>query len=941
MLKAAAMNRLRLILLALVGTFAGCSDSDVCDGYEAPRHTAPTECGSPNPSNPSQLVSCLKGSGHQGSWAIDSDGLPAFDFSVEHRCDPASRVTTSNGKAQVDPVHVVGNGRGLTAMAHASGAVEIYSQDRGHQFFNHADTWRDKENKDFPIQLGGGFNYLVVDGEIRSTRYDDISVDKALGRQTRRFGVGYYETVTTYSDLKVTRRVFAPESNTRALVAEVTIENLSDAYVSVGLVEFWDLNRYQMPAEAVSSDSEDGDATDRIRRSRRALGAEFTQNVSYSRQSRLAIAATEAKALPDGVTERGSTARVDYFPADTFLAVLDSGAVPDAVWLSDTELWGEGAKRPPPARAADASDAETRSIDIDGENQGGIMAMRLDVSIPTGAPVTRRFAFGYTLGDIEAEVAIAGLRAEAGNLAQEASERWHDRLAWLAVEAEDAGVVQRELAWSSYYAQAQATYSETLGSRELGGGGATQFVAGRNHSVGERALISEGLSHINPSLARENLLAALATQHGETSETPWRFPLGSTGVGSFADGDNDAQRSDGYFLLPAALARYVADTRDFELLTAKASFWPATAEETGSVIDHLSRSLQYATETLGLGAKGLVAVGSSDYEGDLLSLATEPATPTNASSVFNTAAALHGLPLVADMVAMEQPDLASGFSNFLDDQAAALENEAWNGSYYDRAYADSGNALADGVIYLSAQVLPILAGVVDQDRRDSLLDMIAAELETTAGTMDRGSVGSSDRDGRMLPIVNAWLTEARAARDPQEAWQSLLGGTLAAHADAFPKVGYGVWTGPDSFGGPDAELPGQGEIRSDLADTDYPALSFQLHIGPLRAAMALAGVDTGLNSWRIEPRFPSETFSMVLPRLELKGTPTSLEGVIVASGDEVLTLVVKLPTGARAAGLAVKVKDTAVEFTRGDDDTLAFDVALTRDEAVSWSVRAL
>ena len=105
--------------------------------------------------------------------------------------------------------------------------------------------------------------------------------------------------------------------------------------------------------------------------------------------------------------------------------------------------------------------------------------------------------------------------------------------------------------------------------------------------------------------------------------------------------------------------------------------------------------------------------------------------------------------------------------------------------------------------------------------------------------------------------------------------------------------------------------------------------------------MALAGVHTALGSWRIEPRFPTETFSMVLPRLELKGTPSSIEGVIVASGDEVLTLVVKLPSGARAAGLAVKVKDTAVEFTRGDDDTLEFEVALTRDEAVSWSIRAL
>ncbi len=272
MLKAAPMSRLRLILIGLAVAISGCSSDDVCGGYQAPRHSAPTECGSPNTANAKQLVACLKGSGHLGSWAVDSDELPAFDFGVEHRCDPAVRIRTSDGKRQADPMHVVGNGRGLTAIAHASGAVEIYSQDRGHQYFNHADSWRDSSNKAFPVQLGGDFNYLAIDGDVRSTRYNDIPVDKALGRQTRRFGVGYYETVTTYSDLRVTRRVFAPESNTRALVAEVTLENLSSAYLSVGLVEFWDLNRYQMPAEAISSDSIDNKTSDEIRRSRRAHG---------------------------------------------------------------------------------------------------------------------------------------------------------------------------------------------------------------------------------------------------------------------------------------------------------------------------------------------------------------------------------------------------------------------------------------------------------------------------------------------------------------------------------------------------------------------------------------------------------------------------------------------------------------------------------------------
>jgi hypothetical protein len=938
MLKAATMHRLRLVLVGIAMLSGGCSDSGICEDYDSPKHVAPTECESPDLANPNVLASCLKGSGHLGQWAVDSDGLPAFDFGVEHRCDAAARVETSAGRRQVDPVHVVGNGRGLTAIAHASGAVEVYSQDRGHKFINHVDTWRDSKNKKFPVQLGGGFNYIVVDGEVRSLRFDDMSVEKALGRQTRRFGVGYYETVTTFADLKITRRVFAPESNARALVAEVTLENLTNSYISVGLVEFWDVNEYQLPGEAITSDLEDEDTSENVRRSRREIGASFAQTISYSRQLRLAVTESVAKSLPAEVVDRRSPSMVDYFPGDVFLAPLDTGSVPDAVWLSDDELWdASSTKRPPPDRAAESSDAETRMIEIDGEQQAGVMAMRVDVSVPNGAPLTRRFAFGYTTGDTEAEVIVSGLRAQVGELSQAASDGWKERLAWVAVDAEDSGVVQREVAWSSYYAQAQATFSEALGARELGGGGAAQFVAGRNAAAGTQAMFSEGLTHIDPGLARENLIAAMASQHGATSDTPWRFPLGSTGVDSFSDGDNHGQRSDSYFLLPSAVARYVADTRDFELLTAKAPFWPASEGETGSVIDHLSRTLQYATEELGTGAKGFTAIGTGDFSDDLLEQATEAATPAGASSVFNAAVGLHGFPLVADLVGIEQPDLADGYQTFLDAQADALENQAWNGMFYERAFADSGNPLADQVVFLSAQVLPILAGLVDVDRRDALLDLIAAELETPAGALNQGAAGSA----RVTPAVNAWLTEAYSLRDPAEAWQSLIRSTMAAHADAFPKVGYGVWTGPDSFAGPDADYPGQARLASDLSESDYPALSSQLHLAPVRATLALAGIHTSLGGWRIEPRFPSENFSMILPRMELFGTPNSLEGVIVSSGDEILNLIVKLPSGAQSSGLAVKVKDTAVEFTRGDDNTVEFSVPLTRDERVSWSVRGL
>ena len=142
-----------LSLHALVGSsrlsqlaLAGCGDDD-----DAPRDAAVVRRGNrrgltsaptsscrhartaPAPiasdADPAQLVACAYGSGHAGSWAIDGAGMPAYDFAIDQRCDPAGRAYSLRPRPQRDPVHLIGNGRGLMAMARASGAIELYSQD--------------------------------------------------------------------------------------------------------------------------------------------------------------------------------------------------------------------------------------------------------------------------------------------------------------------------------------------------------------------------------------------------------------------------------------------------------------------------------------------------------------------------------------------------------------------------------------------------------------------------------------------------------------------------------------------------------------------------------------------------------------------------------------------------------------------------------------------
>ncbi len=922
-----------------------------CEGFVTPVRADTSACADVDADQPETLVRCLRGSGHLGQWTGDAVGLPAYDFTVEERCDPAAHAYSPRTTSLHDPIHLIGNGRGLVAMAHASGGVEIYSQDRGHKWINRVDTWTDPQNPDYPLQLGGGFNYYttVRDGKpssVRSTRFEDLPVNGATQMQTRRFGVGYFETVTRDSDITVRRRVFAPDADARALAADVAVENPTDGPLHYELVEFWDINIHEITLELLTSDLGLPGISEDIDRRRRAFMAQFTQRVRWSADERLGVVETAAKALPATIHDRLDVSNIDYFPDPIYFAVLDDGPAPDAVWLTDSELW-DGPARTPPEAAARPGDASSRAIDLDGDGQHAIVAVRVPVELPAHASVTRRFAFGYAPANTTAEAAVAELRARGDALQQQTADAWRSRLVWAAFPGlQDAGVVQREIAWAAYNAIANTTFDEYRGVRFLGQGGAYKYIHGIDGAMGDLALFAEALVLIDPQIAHGTLAYALATQQGGTQRTPWRFPYATTGVGNVTDVLIYTQRSDAYYFLPSAIGRYVALTRDSDFLTQPISFWPRAAVRSGDVVEHVRRALQYGTETLGFGARGVLAMGTGDYADGITELATEPATPTGTSSTYNAGAVIYGFPLAADVIEARDAALASNLRALAASQGDALLNRAWEGQYFYRGFVDSGDPLAPQIFFLEPQVFPVLAGIIDATRRDLALGMVQALLETAIGAVSNVQIGSGsgvggpDRPlvGGIWPVANAWLTGAYARRDGSEAWSSFIRNTLAAHADLYPDLWYGIWTGPDSFNGPDNARPGEADANVVTALTDYPALNSHMHTGPLRALMEIVGVAGTRDGMRITPRLPTETFTVEWPRLRVHSTPSLIEGQVVASADGPLVMEVALPSGLQSTpAVRVTVNGTATASTL-DEDIVRFVVPAHAGVPARWQV---
>ncbi len=955
------LPRIRLaaaLLLAFATGASGCATRSqnppdetpvalTCADLDPPVRPDTSGCDDVDAAHPSVLVQCLRGSGYAGLWAIDADGLPAYDFTAEQRCDPAAQHWSPRSTVQRDPIHLIGNGRGLVAMAHASGGVEIYTQDRGHKWINHVDTWADPETPDYPQQLGGGFSYLIDGAQTLSTRFEDLPLGKATEQQTRRFGVGYVETVTDFGDIRVRRRTFAPDVDARALVAEVEIENLSQNDRAVGLVELWDVNIHQIPVELATSDLLAPGISERIDRKRRALMGQFEHEMRYDAETRVAQVQTRSLSVPEGITGRDDVADVDYFPDPIYLAVLDADAAVDAAWLDDREIWGDSTERGVPSDLGTSGRAESRTMTIGGEGQHPVLAMRVPVTVPAHGKEVRRFAFGYVPGGGAPDADIAILRASASNLASTTAESWRARLVWAAFPGlQDAGAMQREMAWASYNALANVTFDEYRGHRVLGQGGAYKYIHGLDGAFGDLALFAESMLLVDPAVAKETLFYCFDSQHASSDPTPWRYPYATTGVGNFNDVGIYYQRSDPYFVVPWIVGEYLALTRDGQFLDADVPYWPRSAAEHGTVLNHLARTMQYASESLGIGARGFVAMGTGDYADGVLNLTKEETTPQGTSSTYNAAMVVAGFPLAAALVEPDDAALAAEMSSLYDTQVAAFDADGWGGQWFVRGFADNGNPLAPDYLFLEPQVLPTLGGIVDDLRRNQLLQVIQDRLETEIGAVSTvelatagGSVGGIDQPqiGGIWPVANAWLTEMYAISDASAGWSSFIRNSLTAHAKTYPAIWYGIWTGPDSYNGPDNERPGEADAHAVTALTDYPALNTHVHAGPLRALRGLLGISGTPSGIRIDPRVPTETFSVVWPRLTVQSRPDAIGGSMTASADALIELGVTVPSALRQGNLIVTSASTAVPYRR-DAETVWFALTVQRDVSVSWSI---
>jgi hypothetical protein len=285
----------------------------------------------------------------------------------------------------------------------------------------------------------------------------------------------------------------------------------------------------------------------------------------------------------------------------------------------------------------------------------------------------------------------------------------------------------------------------------------------------------------------------------------------------------------------------------------------------------MRRAARYLVDQVGTGSHGMLRVGSGDWSDPISAMVPDRrAFHERGESGFNTAFAAYVLPRSAPLVALEDPETAQDMVEMAVELRAAMLR-AWNGQWFLRGWDGSGGPVGAEHLFLDGQVWALIAGIGDAELRTTLVSEIDARCLRPSRIgptiLDRphpvrfGMLAPGwDCNGGVWAAIGALVAWGIATVDPEMAWRCLAQQSLAAHALAYPRVWYGIWSGPDAYNSHLGHLPGETFVQPATPMREFPVMNSNAHAGPLLAVARVLGLESssaGLDVVDRGPRAPA------------------------------------------------------------------------------------
>ena len=320
---------------------------------------------------------------------------------------------------------------------------------------------------------------------------------------------------------------------------------------------------------------------------------------------------------------------------------------------------------------------------------------------------------------------------------KELADYWHTLLNKMTVDSPDQRFNRALNIWNQYQNMVTFNLSRSASFYESGIGRGMGFRDSNQDTI--------GFAHMVPEKVKERILDLSATQKSDGSAYHQYQPLTKKGNANIGGNFNDDP-----LWMVLSTTNYIKETGDFSILDEMV-IYDGQEVATHTHFDHLERAFNHVVNNLG--PHGLPLIGRADWN-DCLNLncfSEDPnesfqTTQRGASDVAESVMiagqfVLYGQDFVDLCERIGKTELAARCQQHVLQMRQTVEQHAWDGEWYLRAYDANGNKIgshenSEGKIFIESQGFCAMAGIGhEQGKPLQAMQAVEKHLATDFGIM--------------------------------------------------------------------------------------------------------------------------------------------------------------------------------------------------------------